>query len=390
MSIIWIIGSIYFLFHHEVRDKDIENLLKNYPSITILVPCHNEGKTVDRTCKRLSCLDYPNYQVVFIDDYSQDNTESILRGYIDKISFLHLISLNENHGKAGALNIALDSVMTQFVLVLDADTIIDSNTLKYLVIPFLHKSKLGAVTANPIPDNRKSFLSKIQTVEFMSIIGLIKRSQSIFGYLFTVSGCATLYNTNILKKVNGFSTVTATEDIDVTWRIQRAGYRVWFQPRALALIQVPNTIRDYWKQRKRWATGGWHFLRTHKDIFSNRKLYHLWPLFIDFILSYLWAFCFTTVLFIWIISLFTSSNAELIQTVFINGSITSIVCLIQMFFAVIINIPYDNDIKSCLFWIPWYPVFFFLVGAFLVIWSAPKSLFGSLNDSGKWKSPKRL
>jgi len=389
MSIVWIIGSLYYLIFHELKDKNIEQLLKKHPAITILVPCYNEAATIERTCKNLICLDYPNYQVIFIDDYSKDNTRDILSSYTDKLSFFHLISLNENQGKAGALNTALECVRTPFVLILDADTIINGNTLKYLVMPFFYKSKLCAVTANPIPYNRKSFLSKIQTVEFSSIIGLIKRSQSITGHLFTVSGCSTLYNTDILKKVNGFSTITATEDIDVTWRIQRAGYKVWFQPHAIALIQVPKTLREYWKQRKRWATGGWHFLRTHIDIFFNIRLIYLWPLFIDFILSYLWAFSFTIVLTVWIVSLFTSVNADIIQNVFVNGSALSIICVIQMFFAVLINVKYDKDLKKYLYWTPWYPIFFFLIGALLIIWSAPKSLFGNLEDSGKWNSPKR-
>jgi len=224
----------------------------------------------------------------------------------------------------------------------------------------------------------------------MSIIGLIKRSQSVFGYLFTVSGCATLYKTEILKKVGGFSTVTATEDIDATWRIQRGGYRVWFQPKAMAQIQVPQKLREYWKQRKRWATGGWHFLRTHKDIFLNWKLRNIWPLFFDFIFSYSWAFCFVMLIVYWIISLFKDLNINMSYMLFLNASIISIVSLVQLLFAIIINYPYDKDLKRCIFWIPWYPMFFFLIGAVLVVWSAPKSLFGDRIGSGKWNSPKRI
>ncbi|MDK2799236.1 MAG: poly-beta,6-N-acetyl-D-glucosamine synthase [Clostridiales bacterium] len=387
MSIIWIIGGLYFWMNYELKNRNELDLLKVYPDITILVPCHNEAETIALTCKTLSCLDYTNYHVIFIDDASEDNTAEIIRKFIAKNPFFHLISLKKNQGKAGALNKALGLINTPFVLVLDADTIISGHTLKWLVLPLIHHVNIGAVTANPIPYNRASFLGKFQTAEFMSIIGLIKRSQSIFGYLFTVSGCATLYNTDLLRKLGGFSTGTATEDIDATWQIQRAGYRILFQAQAIALIQVPNKLREYWKQRKRWATGGWHFLRTHKDIFFYWHLRHLWLLYLDFVFAYTWAFCLVITL---IICLFSNFFVSVNLILLLHCTIVSFICLVQMAIAIEINTFYDKEIKRCFFWVPWYPIFFFLIGAILVVWTAPKSLFGSLENSGKWKSPKRV
>ncbi|KUO65355.1 MAG: hypothetical protein APF84_16690 [Gracilibacter sp. BRH_c7a] len=390
MSVIWIIGGLYFWVNYEAKEKDSLRLLKTFPNISILVPCHNEAASIELTCKTLSSLDYDHYQVIFIDDCSGDNTVEIIRSFVDRFPYLHLIQLKENLGKAGALNTALKYVNTTFVLVLDADTIISGQTLKWLVLPFTRRANLGAVAANPIPHNKDSFLSKFQTAEFLSIIGLIKRTQGIIGHIFTVTGCTTLYKTNILREIGGFSTITATEDIDVTWKIQKASYRIWFQPQALAFIQVPNNLKEYWKQRKRWATGGWHLLRTHKEIFCHWRLRHLWLLFLDFVLSYSWAFSLIIVMISSAISIIFGLNLGLKLLPSVHVTIGILIYVIQQICALAINLAYDKDIKSCFIYIPWYPIFFFIIGAVLIVWTSPKSLFGNLKNSGKWSSPKRF
>ena len=390
MSIIWVIGGLFFWMSYELKEKGALRTLSSFPNISILVPCHNEETSIEFTCRNLSSLEYDNYQVIFIDDCSQDNTADIIRSYVNKHPYFHLISLKENLGKAGALNTALKYVNTSFVLVMDADTIISGRTLKWLVFPFTRRGNLGAVTANPIPFNKNSFLSRFQTAEFMSIIGLIKRTQAIFGHIFTITGCATLFRTEVLRIIGGFSTITATEDIDVTWRIQKASYRIWFQPQATAFIQVPNTLKEYWKQRKRWAMGGWHLLRTHKDIFRHWRLRHLWLLFIDFILAYTWAFCFVIVSASFIISQLFLNDSGLISIPPPHITAAILVYMLQTICAIGINTIYDREIKKCFIYIPWYPLLFFLVGTLLIVLTAPKSLFGSLRNSGKWSSPKRF
>lgn len=199
----------------------------------------------------LSC---PNYRVVFINDASTDDTAAIIRQFLPANSNFHLLNLTQNCGKARALNYALTStVTTSITVVIDADTLLAPYTLKYLVAPFCNQPRLGAVTGNPLALKRSNILEKLQTAEFSSIIGLIKRAQRVAGRVFTVSGCVAAYRTEVLEEVGGFSPYTATEDIDITWRFQRHFYEVWFMPQAVAFIQCPSTFREYWKQRKRWA-----------------------------------------------------------------------------------------------------------------------------------------
>jgi biofilm PGA synthesis N-glycosyltransferase PgaC len=132
--------------------------------------------------------------------------------------------------------------------------------------------RLGAVTGNPRVLNRTNLLTYIQTAEFSSIICLIKRAQRAIGRIFTVSGAFTMYNKNIIEEVGGFSPCTATEDIDITWKLEKKFYNVFYEPRGIAYIRVPERIKELIRQRKRWALGGWHLIRKHKDLFFKFKI----------------------------------------------------------------------------------------------------------------------
>lgn len=393
MSIIWTSAGIYFWWRREKSySRKPSQWPEDWPSVTILVPCHNEEVSIAATCTALQFLNYPDYRVVFIDDASTDNTANIIRRFVGLNPNFHLLRLSENQGKANALNIALSvAVTTSITVVIDADTILLPDTLKYLVYPFLKQPRLGAVTGNPISVNRKNLIEKLQAAEFSSIIGLIKRSQRVLGRVLSVSGCVVAFRTEVLKEVGGFSPYTATEDIDITWKIQKRFYEVWFVPQAVALIQSPATLREYWKQRKRWALGGWHLLRTHKDIFKSWHWRYLYPVYFDFVLGYLWAFCFVFGTLLWAISsIFFHYPLGISPIPAWYGALLSVAGVVQMSVAAFLNYDYDRNLWKTLFWVPWYFVFLFAFGALTVVWTAPKGLFGSLAGAGKWKSPKRV
>ncbi|WP_243174915.1 glycosyltransferase [Desulfofundulus sp. TPOSR] len=392
MSVVWIIGGVDFWWRRErLPGTDRGYWPSFWPPVTILVPCHNEEATIGATCDSLQRLDYPDYRVIFIDDASTDRTVDIVKGYLAKVPYFHLLRLEENRGKAGALNAALDFVQTPLVMVQDADTHLDREALKWLAAPFLRQPRLGAVTANPIPRNRRGFWGNFQAAEFASIIGLIKRSQRVLGRILTVSGCATMYRMEVLKRAGGFSEATATEDIDVTWRIQKVFCEVWFEPRALAYIQVPTSFRELWKQRKRWALGGWHLLRTHRDVFTDWRWRRLWPVYVEFVLGYAWAFAFVGMSLMWAASpvLGLPAVGGISPVPAWYGAVVSVVCLIQMIVAVEVNRRYDPGLITCLFWVPWYPLAFFGIMALAAVWTAPGGLLGSLKGVGRWRSPAR-
>lgn len=391
LSILWSMLGYYFWWRRERNLEEKKYWPNVWPPVTILIPCHNESESIAATAIALKLLSYPDYQVIFIDDASTDDTAEIIRSFLIDNPNFHLLRLTQNCGKAKALNYAIaTSVTTSITVVIDADTILLPDSLKYLVAPFCRQPRLGAVTGNPIVVRRSNILEMLQAAEFASIIGLIKRSQRVMGRVLTVSGCATAYRTEILKEIGGFSSKTATEDIDITWQIQRHFYEVWFAPQAVALIQSPSTLKEYWKQRRRWALGGWHLLRTHKDIFRDLRWRYLYPTYLEFVFSSFWAFVFVFGTAYWIITyFFVGSPIGFSPIPAWYGAVISIACIFQMAEALFLNSKYDPKLYRTFFWIPWYPIFFFVFGALAIVWTFPKGLFGSLENAGKWRSPKR-
>lgn len=386
---IWLVSGIYFVYLNELNKKRYKGLHRFLPSVTILVPCHNEEKIIRTTCENLVFLKYLNYKVLFIDDASSDCTADIIRQYIEEIPYFHLLALKENRGKAKALNAALQLVNSPLVLVLDADTILEKNALNHLVSPFITKRNIGAVTANVYPKDCSDFWGKLQCADFASIVGLIKRSQSILGSIYTVSGCATIYNTQVLKQVGGFSSYTATEDIDISWRIQRTFNRVIFEPRAVAYISVPKSLKQYVKQRKRWVLGGWHLLRQHKGVFSKLHLFRLWLVYIELLISFVWAFCFIgTILFLFITLLVNPQINDIFPGW--NGAFASFLFILQTLAGILVGYRYNKSLIKCISTACWYPLAFFIINPTLAVITSVEGLFGNSEKSSKWSSPQRI
>lgn len=390
LCFIWLVGGIFFVFINELNTKQLNNTPKLLPSVTILIPCHNEENIIRETCENMQFLDYLNYRVLFIDDFSTDNTVQIIGQYVEEIPYFHLLALKENRGKASALNLALPLVNSPLVLVLDADTILDKKALKHLVTPFIWKCNVGAVTANVFPKGNSDYWEKLQTAEFASIIGLIKRSQSIWGSIFTVSGCSTLYNIEILRQVGGFSSFTATEDIDISWRIQRTSYQILFEPKAVAYISVPKSLKQYVKQRKRWALGGWHLLKQHKSIFKKLNLYRLWIVYIELLLSFLWAFCFIGSTLFSVISVLVNPHTAYTIIPGWYGAFVSLLFIFQTLVGMLISCRYNKSIFKCFTAACWYPLLFFITNPTLAVYTSIEGLFGNSEKSSKWNSPERV
>ena len=138
---------------------------------------------------------------------------------------------------------------------IDGDALLDPQALRWIARAFPPRH-VGGVAGNPRIRNRTSLLGRLQVGEFSSIIGLIRRAQTIYGRLFTVSGVICAFRKRALEEAGWWSPRTITDDIDVTWRVQLAGWRVVYEPNAIVWILMPETLRGLWKQRLRWAEGG--------------------------------------------------------------------------------------------------------------------------------------
>ncbi|MFQ5559483.1 MAG: glycosyltransferase [Nitrospinota bacterium] len=254
MGLLWISGAIVYFLKHEFKREgvDLPPPLPSYPPVSIIVPCYNEFDTIGDTINSLSRQNYPCFDVIAVNDGSTDNTHMQLNAFEKKYSWLRVIHLKENSGKASCLNVGFLASNSEFIVCVDADTLLDRNAIGWMMGHFLKWPKVGAVTGNPrIRNSTTSLLARIQVGEFSAIVGMIKRTQRIFGKVFSVSGVISGFRKKAVFQAGMWDSDTVTEDIDMTWKLQKNFWDVRFEPRALCHTLMPETISGLWKQRVR-------------------------------------------------------------------------------------------------------------------------------------------
>jgi biofilm PGA synthesis N-glycosyltransferase PgaC len=237
-------------------------------SVAILVPAHNEELMLAECLEALLHSDYASLEIHVISDGSSDRTVDIARSFEARGVIVH--EYRQNAGKSSVLQAVLDLLTTDLVMVVDADTRLDHNTVSELVAVFDEADVVGA-TANIQVKNAHSMLARLQAVEYASIIGLMKRANGLLGGLFTVSGAASCFRTQAVRDVGGFASPSVTEDIELSWRLQIHGGRLVYVPQAIARVDVPATWRVLWQQRTRWSQGLTEVLRLHKGAWGSRN-----------------------------------------------------------------------------------------------------------------------
>lgn len=293
MTVVWITGAWLF----DVRSKFMisKSVAIRAPKVTILLSMYNEEHTIVETLNSFLKVNYSNYDVVLVDDKSEDNTISIVQDWMDNEknkqsrTNIKLIKSTRNLGKAHALNQAMQQINSEFVLVTDADSILAPNAILELLSRF-DNERVGAVTGKPVVRNRTTLLGRLQTLEYMGVIDHIKRAQdTLYDGIMTVAGVIVLYRRNALLEVNGFDPLAITEDIDITWRLRRKQWLVHYTPHALVYILVPETLKGYLRQRTRWSTGGLEVLFKNLKWVLHSKSLDQKMLLIDMCLGHIWA-----------------------------------------------------------------------------------------------------
>ncbi|PIE72382.1 MAG: poly-beta-1,6 N-acetyl-D-glucosamine synthase [Deltaproteobacteria bacterium] len=392
MSFVWMCGGLLFYFRREFG-KNQPPELEEYPFFSVLVPCHNEEEHIRATLEQLTRLDYPHFEIIAIDDGSQDETTYQIHNLCLEHDMIRGIYLTSQQGKATALNTGALACKGDLILTVDADAMIAPDALRWIAWHFVQFPKVGAVTGNPRIINRTSLLAKIQIGEFSTIIGLIKRSQRILGKILTISGVMGAFRRQALIQTGFWSTDMATEDIDVTWKLEKQFWDVRYEPRALCWIYVPESILGLWRQRCRWARGGLEVLLKHRDIWLEIRQWRLWPIYTESLLSLVWAYCF------WGLALMTLLRlalpfpwAEAFPSLYPPrgaATILAFTCLLQFTISVCIDSKYDNKLFGYLFWVIWYPVVYWVINSLTMIFTAPRVLFGKQKEQAVWKSPDR-
>jgi cellulose synthase/poly-beta-1,6-N-acetylglucosamine synthase-like glycosyltransferase len=243
---------------------------EQHPKISVIVPAYNEEKVIRTTIEALLATDYPDKEIILVDDGSKDRTLDIAMQYKDRIKVIH----KENGGKASALNQGLLYCTAEIVVIVDADTIIGNSSLKAIARGMAQKN-VAAVAGNIKIRNRINLLTWCQALEYLSGIQIMRRGLDYFGAITIVPGALGAFLKAKLVEAGTYHKETLVEDFDATMKVLRSGMVVNASNTATAYTQAPPTLRDYYKQRKRWYRGNLQVLRRHSDILMNPRFGYL-------------------------------------------------------------------------------------------------------------------
>ncbi len=236
------------------------------PLVSIVVPAYNEGRVIIPCIESILASPYPNKEIILVNDGSTDDTLAYMRRFSDRENVI--IVDKPNGGKASALNAGLARARGEFIFCVDADGIFTADTIPAMLRAF-DSPYVGAVCGSDAPINLNRPQTHLAAIQTHVGTGFVRRALSLIGCLPVVSGNIGAFRRSALARTGGFRSGLLGEDLELTWRMHRAGYDVRFAPDALVLAEVPSTVRGLWKQRVRWARG---FLQTawlHRDMIGN-------------------------------------------------------------------------------------------------------------------------
>lgn len=235
-----------------------------WPLISVLIPAYNEEQVIEATLRAVLAADYPQLQVIVVDDGSQDRTAQVVEAFARLHPCIELLRLAQNKGKAAALNTAVAAAHSRFLVVLDADTVCDRRFLKLIVAPLLH-GQAEAVAGNVRVGNhgRKALIAMFQSIEYISVFNMTRLLQGLGNDITTIPGAAGAMLREALQTAGGYSSRTRAEDADLTLSLTSNGQRIVYQPRAIVHTEAPNTWRSLFHQRLRWIHGNIQCLAFH-------------------------------------------------------------------------------------------------------------------------------
>jgi cellulose synthase/poly-beta-1,6-N-acetylglucosamine synthase-like glycosyltransferase len=302
------------VYARRLEALDIEDLFlaAGIPAVTIIVPTHNEELNTVEVTTSLLQLNYPEYEVIVVNDGSEDLTLSRLSGAFDLVPvpraptatiptaevcgqfqsrrYPHLWVIDkENGGKADAINVGLNVCRTPLFCVVDSDCLLERDSLMHVVRPFLtYRStvacggviriangctvKDGRVTDVRLPRN---VLARFQVLEYLRAFFVGRAGWSALDASLIISGAFGIFRRSVVVEVGGYHSDTVGEDMELVVRLhrhfreKRVPYRIHFVPDSVAWTACPETLLAFGRQRARWQCGLMESLWTHIRMLCN-------------------------------------------------------------------------------------------------------------------------
>ena len=274
-------GRLIFMMvlaHREKRrmstihyDKGV--LMDNAPLVSIIVPAYNEEVNAVSSINNLLEQDYPNFNIIFVDDGSKDDT---YRSVCNALSTHEKVKIftKTNGGKASALNFGIEHTDAEYVVCIDADTKLYQDAVSLMILHFIDNKgirDIGAVAGNVKVGNQVNWLTKWQAIEYVTSQNFDRLAYANINAVTVVPGAIGAFKKSAIDAAGGLTTDTLAEDCDLTIRILRAGFYIENENSAIAMTEAPEKIGQFVKQRTRWSFGVMQTFWKHRDTLLNKK-----------------------------------------------------------------------------------------------------------------------
>jgi len=246
--------------------------LKDYPKVSIIVPAYNEEENIEKTIKSLLELDYPKdkLEIIIVDDGSKDRTYEIAKKYESDIIKVYR---KENGGKASALNYGIKRASGDFIVTLDADSIVPKDALKKMLEYFDEEDVMIVVPAIQITEV-KNFWQRLQSIEY-SYNNFLRLIFDRLNSLHVAPGPFSVFRREFFEKVGYFDEKNLTEDMEIAMRCQAYGYKIRYCPEVLIKTKAPDNFKSLLRQRLRWYLGFVDNFLMYRNKILNKVLVNL-------------------------------------------------------------------------------------------------------------------
>ncbi|MEI6316733.1 MAG: glycosyltransferase family 2 protein [bacterium] len=266
--------QVFFILTFFEKRKQIlirteEITLSNYPSVTIIVPCYNEEKSVEKTIDSLLALSYPKdkIKIMVVDDGSKDSTWQVLQKFKGHPNIE--IYTKPNGGKHTALNFGIEHLTTDFVGGLDADSFVHPEALKR-IMSYFENPQTMAVSSAIVVHEPKNIIQRAQIAEYHFGV-FMKKMLGTIGAIHVTPGPFTIFRREVFDNLGLYRKAHNTEDAEIALRMQKNGYKIDHCPDGYVYTVSPDTIPKLYRQRVRWSYGFLKNAKDYKELFFNKK-----------------------------------------------------------------------------------------------------------------------
>ncbi|MGD8306349.1 MAG: glycosyltransferase [Ignavibacteria bacterium] len=291
------------------------------PFVSIIIPVYNEGKIIRKVIESLLRQKYSNFEIIVVNDGSTDDTREIVESMVGyqpgrsrevKVTLIN----KENSGKANSLNAGINCSEADYILCMDGDSELSENCLRKALRHFVN-DEIGAVAGNVKVQNRGTFLTDLQALEYIEGLNMARSAQSYIKLVNIIPGPVGIFRREAIEDAGMYTSDTFAEDADLTLRIMARGWKIIYEPKAISYTEAPVELQQLLKQRYRWTRGILQSIRKHKKLMINPtksfgNTFILWTMFFEaliwpsmniaanlfFIVAAL-AFGFTSLIFYW-------------------------------------------------------------------------------------------